>query len=551
MTTNMVFIGPPGTGKTQKIQESVAAIALKRQPRDILCLSFTRAAAATLAERNGEAHILPKENISTLHSLAFRALRLQKKDVAESKEALADWNARTNLNLSKAAQVANIEDDQPLEAPQGGADLLLSQYNVCRAKLLPWEDMPPAVQNFAAKWEEWKRENNLFDFCDMITYSLRDTESAPGSPAIVFIDEYQDLTILEQKLINHWGRKMEMIVKVGDPEQAIYSFKGVDPDSMPREVKQLPESQVRILEQSYTLPQTIHEVAVNLINKIPDRLPISYKATPEPGRVARMLESSWRQPGKAFIRAIEKALESPPDPLGRQVMIVATCSYMLEPILTELKKAGIPFDNRYRRNHGGWNPLQPGNGVGAVERFLAYMRPDPQTWGEQTRFWSNEDVAYWGSLLHADSALLRGGKKGIAELKGDEEINPETLLSFFQESALGDLWEINPETLKKYMLPTKLNMPIWEFIFKVCKERGPQLLREQPKVTIGTIHSVKGGRAKHVFLIPDLSDRAASEWQLGGAGKSAIIRQMYVGITRASESLTVLGAGSAYSVKVI
>jgi superfamily I DNA/RNA helicase len=58
-------------------------------------------------------------------------------------------------------------------------------------------------------------------------------------------------------------------------------------------------------------------------------------------------------------------------------------------------------------------------------------------------------------------------------------------------------------------------------------------------VVIGTIHSVKGGQADVVYLVPDLSGRGASEWAQPGARQDGVRRQMYVGMTRARRELAV------------
>jgi superfamily I DNA/RNA helicase len=58
-------------------------------------------------------------------------------------------------------------------------------------------------------------------------------------------------------------------------------------------------------------------------------------------------------------------------------------------------------------------------------------------------------------------------------------------------------------------------------------------------VVIGTIHSVKGGQADVVYLVPDLSGRGASEWAQPGARQDGIRRCLYVGMTRARRELAV------------
>ncbi len=58
-----------------------------------------------------------------------------------------------------------------------------------------------------------------------------------------------------------------------------------------------------------------------------------------------------------------------------------------------------------------------------------------------------------------------------------------------------------------------------------------------PQVMIGTIHSVKGGQADVVYLFPDLSQAGDAQYNRGGASRDSVIRQFYVGATRAREKL--------------
>jgi superfamily I DNA/RNA helicase len=60
---------------------------------------------------------------------------------------------------------------------------------------------------------------------------------------------------------------------------------------------------------------------------------------------------------------------------------------------------------------------------------------------------------------------------------------------------------------------------------------------DQPKVVVGTIHSVKGGEADVVHLFPDISQAGDAQYQRCGAARDAVIRVFYVGLTRARETL--------------
>ena len=71
----------------------------------------------------------------------------------------------------------------------------------------------------------------------------------------------------------------------------------------------------------------------------------------------------------------------------------------------------------------------------------------------------------------------------------------------------------------------------------MCKRHGREGLTEEPRIILGTIHSVKGGEADVVVLWPDLSAAGALEYGRAGNSRDSVIRQFYVGMTRAREVL--------------
>ncbi len=67
---------------------------------------------------------------------------------------------------------------------------------------------------------------------------------------------------------------------------------------------------------------------------------------------------------------------------------------------------------------------------------------------------------------------------------------------------------------------------------------------------VGTIHSVKGGQADVVFLFPDLSDAGDAAYRSHGLRRDSVIRQFYVGITRARHTLYICQRESSMAVEI-
>jgi superfamily I DNA/RNA helicase len=73
-----------------------------------------------------------------------------------------------------------------------------------------------------------------------------------------------------------------------------------------------------------------------------------------------------------------------------------------------------------------------------------------------------------------------------------------------------------------------------QLAFRYTLISGLSSIQETPSIIVGTIHSVKGGQADNVMLMPDLSLAGKEGWL---NNPDPVIRQMYVGMTRARKRL--------------
>ena len=95
------------------------------------------------------------------------------------------------------------------------------------------------------------------------------------------------------------------------------------------------------------------------------------------------------------------------------------------------------------------------------------------------------------------------------------------------------------EWLRDHLLPEPRKR--MDYAFQICDRSGVRALTDKPKVIVGTIHSVKGAEAEVVYLSPDLSRRGYEEWMGMPEQRDVVRRVFYVGMTRSSERLVLLG----------
>jgi DNA helicase-2/ATP-dependent DNA helicase PcrA len=546
--------GPPGTGKTHYIKRQVENAASAYGASKVIVCSLTRSAASHVASVATE---IPRENIGTIHSLAYRAIGAG--DIAESKAAAFNEycgeHHQPAMKLSTGIAEQSADDDlvEPvISGEQTLGDRNYSEMNRLRARMRNRDLWPEQVKAFARLWEDWKRDAGIMDFTDLLEVALRDVATAPGDPAAFFADESQDFSRLAFELTRKWGERAVRFIHVGDPDQILYAWAGVDPDSF--FARTLPHEQEKTLAQSYRVPRAVHEFAVRWIGATPGRKPIDYRPRDFDGAVRRDVSGNISLPQ----RVIDDAQRFIAD--GKSVMFMCTCSYMLHNTVKELRSRGVPFHNPYRVSRGDWNPLSS-RGVSGVARMLSFVKASPRYAGESATAWTWGDVSRWahwlkkGTLVHGAKAKLeRYGKERTGETADITELSglfnvPDEMFSVDEHDAFLDgLLTARLEWWGK-LIPDERDKQL-AFAVKVLKAGGITALETEPSAIVTTIHAAKGGEADIVYVFPDLSPQAHAEWMGGGDGREGIRRAFYVAATRAREQLIICQPATSLAVRL-
>lgn len=560
---NYVIVGPPGTGKTTFLARQVQKIVDRRPAANVggqgtsrspvLVCSLTRAAAAEIA---GREMAIPAGAVGTLHAHAYR--QLGRPPVAE---AHADeWNeAHPNYRIGNTAPATDEPDWDRSQRPDANAPgaLAYEEYHLLRARCVPrrhWGKRD--VEGFAQAWEMWKALNGYVDFTDMIDVAIRDRVPPPLTPDVILADEAQDHSALEHRLLTAWGDDAGCIMSAGDPWQAIYCWRGADPTIFGSD--RIPDDRRRVLGRSYRIPAAVHRLATSWVRQLTTWEPIDYSprqdagGEPIEGEVSRCNEGNWTEPA-ALIDMAERWLED-----GESVMFLASCGYLLGPLLMRLRERGMPFANPWRRSRGDWNPFARKRGVRMIDRVWAFLQNDMSFAQDAWDCWRTETMARIAHVLRADGTLRRGAKKAIrsaAECDPSREITDDDLLAWFERDALGDLQALQRERNEGMDPPPARDLAEWMVSRVAAKDEkratyaasalcrcGPALIDQDPPIYVGTIHSFKGAEADNCILFPDLSLAGGNEWAAGDKARDAVVRLFYVGITRARKRL-VLAAG--------
>lgn len=524
----IVTLGPPGCGKTTQLAASAQKARLRYQDaRALIIGSLTNAAAKEIASRDTGVH---PAQVGTLHALCYR--QLNHPELTE--KHLADWNKthapKYRQTISDKRYDRTPENAQPEESYNGNpGDALMQRLDLYRHGMHEFYTYKKEIQQFAEKWQEWKEENMLVDFTDLIERGLQweFDDAAPFGAKLGIFDECQDFSKLEWALVHKWSKAMQFVLVAGDDDQCLYAWRGADPNSL---IDMDPAPiEVRVLPQSYRLPHKIHTYCEDWIHRLSHRMDKPYAPRDAEGLV-KYTNGGIHQI-TPILHECERAYRD-----KKTLMILTACGYQIDRIILKLRAHGIPFSNTWRIANGRWNPLaKRGRGqISAMDRVKAY------TAAQDVFTWTPTQLKFWTHLIEAKSGLLvRGAKQKIKDMPNHgAPMSYSDLLPFFTKGVLSEA--INGEipylfnhmsgnTLKglKYVREC-LNA---EEIYKDKRNEQP------PLITVGTIHSVKGGEADRVIICPDLSPAAWDEWDIEGPGRDGILRQFYVGMSRAKEEL--------------
>ncbi len=518
------IFGPPGTGKTTYLTKQIEIAASRTNPNNILVASFTKAAAQELISRDLP---IPENNVGTLHAMCFRALgqpTLAEPNAKRFSEAYPDYAlTSTKVDTDEGAADQNFENR---------ADELYSQYQIYRAKMVPKESWLESVRGFARAWEDWKEVCGYLDFTDLIEIATRDMIFPPNNTTIGIFDEVQDFTRLEMKLVRQWGKHFQYFLLAGDDDQLLFSFTGATPDAFL--YPEIPDERKRFLTQSYRVPATVQKLAEKIISRVSKREPKTYRPRKAEGKIYQT-HANYRHPTEIMKLARGYVGQ------GKSVMILASCAYMLTPIIKLLRDEAVPFSNEYKQSRGDWNPLTPGNGVSTLARINAFCHPTGPDYGPY-KFWAPEQLLAWMPLVKAKGVFTHGAKKRIKDAVGREDLTGDFYVDFLTEIFTPEGLDTAAKLHKSWLLEhaTAQKFKSMEFPIRIMDKHGEDGLALARKLTVGTIHSVKGAGADVVILLPDLSLQAATQYvSRSRDGYDAILRQFYVAVTRTKEILVI------------
>ncbi len=271
----------PGTGKTRTVTRRIAygVHAGIIDPPRAMALTFTTRAAGELHRRLAE---LGAGGVAarTFHSAALRQLRHFWPELIGGEPAKVVAN-RAPL-LQAALRDSGLGVDVPLPVLRTELDWMkaLGVDAHDYAERAVGRDLgglePADVARVIASYEQVKAARGVIDFDDvlLLTIGLLDSrtdarESVRRQYRWFTVDEYQDVSPLQQRLLDLWLGDRGEVCAVGDPAQAIYSFAGADPSLIATFSRRYPAATVVSLPISYRCAPQVITAANAIARTIP------------------------------------------------------------------------------------------------------------------------------------------------------------------------------------------------------------------------------------------------------------------------------------------
>jgi DNA helicase-2/ATP-dependent DNA helicase PcrA len=514
-------IAGAGTGKTRAITHRIAYAAAigTMDPSKVLALTFTARAAGEMRTRLRSLGV-PTVAARTVHSAALKQLIYfwptvfggRTPDLMNSKtpfltEAVNRADLTSEIRITSRETMRDIATEiEWAKVSQVAPIDYLDQVNA--------RQMKPRVkaEHIAAiyvAYESLKKQELAIDFEDvlLLTSAMLEEERTVRERVqdqyrYFTVDEYQDISPIQQRLINAWLGSRKDICVVGDPAQTIYSFAGATPVFLNTFTQRFPEAEVIRLSTGYRSTPEITFAANALLrnSSMGQELTASNDHGLHPS-VDGYKDESAEIAG--ILTQITVLLSEGTAP--QEIAILARTNSQLKGVERAMNSKGLPYQVRSTER---FFERQDVRDFLKQVRQASVLPTEGATWIDELRTIAQPYLT--GESIDGIAALLHLGR----ELDSDEGFTPKTLRGFLREVE-DRVTQNNPPTM--------------------------------PVVTLATLHAAKGLEWERVFLMG--ASEGILPLETGSTGTSDAVvaeerRLFYVGMTRAKVDLHISYRGS-------
>ncbi len=244
----IAVIAGPGTGKTKTLVARILYLLENRRvkPSQITAVTFTNKAAremrSRLEDQAGKRGAVKRLRIGTFHALCHELLReageefvLAEENTAiellrEAAEELGVKGSAKTLRQSISSRKLELaeQDEEEIRGPEAKGE---ENTEKSEEKNREQEE---AMDKLLKRYQEKLSALSALDFDDLLIRAFQMAREKPPAFPYLLVDEFQDISPLQYRLIQEWSRGGREVFIIGDPNQAIYGFRGADSESFSR-----------------------------------------------------------------------------------------------------------------------------------------------------------------------------------------------------------------------------------------------------------------------------------------------------------------------------
>jgi DNA helicase-2/ATP-dependent DNA helicase PcrA len=270
----LLILAGAGSGKTRVLTHRIAHMVATgaAQPSDILAITFTNKAAAEMRER---AELLVGRRVRamwvmTFHAACARMLRAHADKLGYTRQfTIYDQSDSRRL-------VKRVLDEQGVDTKRWTPSAIHSQISSAKNQLLDPDEyaqrqgsaFEAIVADAYRGYQSALLSANAMDFDDLLVRAVdvltlfeEVRNGYQQQFRHVLVDEYQDTNPVQYRWLSLIAGEHRNLTVVGDPSQAIYSFRSADIRNILEFEDDFPDAQVIKLEQNYRSVQTILDAA--------------------------------------------------------------------------------------------------------------------------------------------------------------------------------------------------------------------------------------------------------------------------------------------------
>ncbi|MET7908948.1 ATP-dependent DNA helicase UvrD2 [Streptomyces avermitilis] len=517
-----------GTGKTRAITHRIAygVRAGILQPSSVLAVTFTNRAAG---EMRGRLRQLGASGVQarTFHSAALRQLQYfwpkavgggLPRIVDRKIQIVADAAAACRIRLDRGELrdvTAEIEWSKVTQT-------VPADYAAAAAKAAREAPRDPAeIAQIYATYEDLKRDRAVIDFEDVLLLTvgiLQDrhdiAEAVRAQYQHFVVDEYQDVSPLQQRLLDLWLGERDSLCVVGDASQTIYSFTGATPDHLlDFRIRHPGATVVKLVRDYRSSPQVVH-LANGLLAQArgraaEHRLELISQREPGPEPVYSEYTDEPAEAEGAARRIRDLLASGVP---AAEIAILFRTNSQSEIYEQALADAGVPYQLR------------------GAERF--FDRPEVRKAGVALR-----GAARFGGndTLLDDAVDLPSQVRAVLSGEGWTSRPPAG------SGAVRERWESLAAlaNLAQDFAAAKPDATLGDLVAELDERASAQHAPTVQGVTLASLHSSKGLEWDVVFLVGVAEGMMPITYAKTDEQIEEERRLLYVGVTRARQHLSV------------